>query len=69
MMTLLVLYHRSHSRHLKNFYNGIALVYLKPYFPGLPLVGKLFGDKGYLGKKLAASLLVRGLALMTADWR
>ena len=29
------------------------------------LVGKLFGDKGYLGKKLAASVLVRGLALIT----
>jgi hypothetical protein len=29
------------------------------------LVGKLFGDKGYLGKKLAASLLARSLALIT----
>jgi hypothetical protein len=29
------------------------------------LTGKLFGDKGYLGKKLAAALLKRGLALMT----
>jgi hypothetical protein len=67
MMTLLVLYYRSHFRHLKSFYKGIALVYLKPYFPGLPLVSKLFGDKGYLGKKLVASLLVRALALMTAD--
>lgn len=29
------------------------------------LIGKLFGDKGYVGKDLAASLLRRGLALMT----
>lgn len=29
------------------------------------LVGKLFGDKGYIGKKLADELLRRGLALMT----
>jgi hypothetical protein len=29
------------------------------------LVGKLFGDKGYIGKKLAEELLRRGLALMT----
>jgi hypothetical protein len=29
------------------------------------LVGKLFGDKGYIGKMLAEKLLRRGLALMT----
>jgi hypothetical protein len=29
------------------------------------LIGKLFGDKGYIGKKLAEDLLRRGLALMT----
>jgi hypothetical protein len=29
------------------------------------LIGKLFGDKGYIGKKLAETLLRRGLALMT----
>jgi hypothetical protein len=29
------------------------------------LVGKLFGDKGYIGKKLAEELLRRDLALMT----
>ena len=29
------------------------------------LTGKLFGDKGYIGKKLAAALLKRGLALLT----
>jgi Transposase DDE domain len=29
------------------------------------LVGKLFGDKGYLGRKLAHDLLRRGLVLMT----
>ena len=29
------------------------------------LSGKLFGDKGYLGKKLAHRLLQQGLALMT----
>lgn len=29
------------------------------------LVGKLFGDKGYIGQKLAQELLRRGLALMT----
>ena len=35
--------------------------------PGLTkdLTGKLFGDKGYIGKKLAAELLRRGLTLMT----
>lgn len=35
-MALLVLYHGSHYRHLKSFYNGIALPLLKRYFPGLP---------------------------------
>jgi hypothetical protein len=29
------------------------------------LTGKLFGDKGYIGKKLAKTLLARGLALFT----
>jgi hypothetical protein len=29
------------------------------------LIGKLFGDKGYIGKELAGELLRRGLALMT----
>jgi hypothetical protein len=29
------------------------------------LIGKLFGDKGYIGQKLAHELLRRGLALMT----
>jgi hypothetical protein len=29
------------------------------------LIGKLFGDKGYIGKKLAEDLLRRGLALFT----
>lgn len=29
------------------------------------LIGKLFGDKGYIGKKLAEELLRRGLALFT----
>jgi hypothetical protein len=29
------------------------------------LAGKIFGDKGYLGKKLAEELMKRGLALMT----
>jgi hypothetical protein len=29
------------------------------------LTGKLFGDKGYLGKKCAAALLKRGLVLLT----
>jgi hypothetical protein len=29
------------------------------------LIGKLFGDKGYVGKELARRLLRRGLALMT----
>jgi hypothetical protein len=29
------------------------------------LTGKLFGDKGYIGEKLADTLLRQGLALMT----
>jgi hypothetical protein len=29
------------------------------------LIGKLFGDKGYIGKDMAAALLRRGLVLMT----
>jgi hypothetical protein len=29
------------------------------------LIGKMFGDKGYIGKDIAAKLLRRGLALMT----
>ena len=168
IMTLLVMYHGSHFRHLKSFYNGVVLPLLKRSFPGLPsyerfvflqsrvlvpltlflvskagrrtgiyyidstalpvcknlrisrhktfaglaargktstgwffgfklhiifndlneivaikltsgnvsnstpvaslakhLVGKLFGDKGYLGKKLAETLLRHALALMT----
>lgn len=168
IMAVLVMYHGSHFRHLKSFYNGVALPMLKKYFPGLPcyerfvflqarvllpltlfltskfgkktgiyyidstplpvcknlrisrhkvfdgladrgktstgwffgfklhlvfnhrheivavkltpgnvsdtapvpgmvreLTGKLFGDKGYLGKKLAETLLRHGLALMT----
>lgn len=168
IMTLLVLYHSSHFKDFKAFYNGIVLDILRPYFPGAPcydrfltltqrvwallvfflisrmgaktdiyyldstplavchnrrigrhkvfaglaargktsigwffgfklhlvfnhqreivalkltpgnvsdtrpvpeltkdLIGKLFGDKGYIGKQLAQELLRRGLALMT----
>jgi hypothetical protein len=168
IMALLVVFHGSNFKHLKSFYNGVALPMLKRYFPGLPtyerfvflqarvlvpltmflasktgkrtgiyyidstalpvcknlrisrhktfaglaargktstgwffgfklhlifnhlheivavkltrgnvsdsapvpkmardLAGKLFGDKGYLGKKLAETLLKHGLALMT----
>src|SRR5471030_2155004 len=36
VMTLLVMYHGSHFRHLKSFYNGVALSLLKRHFPGLP---------------------------------
>ncbi len=36
IMALLVVYHGSHFRHLKSFYNGIALPMLKHFFPGLP---------------------------------
>lgn len=168
IVTILILYHGSNYHHFKNFYNGVVLNFLKPYFPGAPsyqrfielvpraaapmlmffnsrrgkhtdiyyidstalpvchnlrikrhkvfeglaakgktstgwffgfklhlvfnhqheiiaaqltpgnihdtkpvpnltknLIGKLFGDKGYLGKNLAESLIKRGLALMT----
>jgi hypothetical protein len=168
IMALLVVFHGSNFKHLKSFYNGVALPLLKRSFPGLPtyerfvflqarvlvpltlflasktgrrtgiyyidstalpvcknlrisrhktfaglaargktstgwffgfklhlifnhlheivavkltrgnvsdstpvpamardLAGKLFGDKGYLGKKLAENLLKHGLALMT----
>lgn len=36
IMTLLVIYHGSNFKHLKSFYNGVALPMLKRYFPGLP---------------------------------
>jgi hypothetical protein len=168
IMTLLVLYHSSHFKNFKTFYNGIVLGMLRSHFPGAPcyerfltltkrvwawlafflasrrgdktgiyyidstplvvchnrriarhkvfdglaargktstgwffgfklhlvfnhqreivalkltpgnvsdaapvpeltsdLVGKLFGDKGYIGQKMAQELLRRGLALMT----
>ena len=168
IMTIVLLYHSSNFRHLKSFYNGVLLNYLRPAFPKAPcydhfltlqprvmavmtmfiasksgnrkgvyyidstplpvchnlrsnrhktfeglaakgksstgwffgfklhlvfngsyeiiavkltpgnihdtapvptitrgLAGKLFGDKGYLGKKLAEMLLKRGLVLMT----
>lgn len=168
IMTIVLLYHGSNYRHLKSFYNGVVLTFLRPYFPKAPcydrflvlqpriiavvtmfmtskmggrkgvyyidstalpvchnlrinrhktfaglaakgktstgwffgfklhlvfndayeivavkltpgnahdtapvttltkgLTGKLFGDKGYLGKKLAESLLKQGLTLMT----
>jgi hypothetical protein len=57
-----------------NHLNDIVAVKLTPgnVYDGAPvaqltqhLTGKLFGDKGYLGKKLAAALLKRGLALLT----
>jgi len=57
-----------------NHLNEIVAVKLTPgnVHDGAPveqltqtLTGKLFGDKGYLGKKRAAALLKRGLALMT----
>ncbi len=57
-----------------NHLNEIVAVKLTPgnVHDGAPveqltqnLTGKLFGDKGYLGKKRAAALLKRGLVLMT----
>lgn len=35
-MTLLVMYHGSNFKHLKSFYNGVALPMLRWAFPGLP---------------------------------
>jgi hypothetical protein len=37
--------------------------------PGADLTGKLFGDKGYIGRKLAEDLLRRGLTLFTRSRR
>jgi hypothetical protein len=57
-----------------NHLNEIVAVKLTPgnVHDGAPveqltqgLTGKLFGDKGYLGKKRAAALLKRGLVLLT----
>ena len=57
-----------------NHLNEIVAVKLTPgnVHDGVPveqlthkLSGKLFGDKGYLGKQRAAALLKRGLALLT----
>ena len=57
-----------------NHLNEIVAVKLTPgkVHDGAPveqlmqyLTGRLFGDKGYLGKKRAAALLKRGLVLMT----
>ena len=57
-----------------NHLNEIVAVKLTPgnVYDGTPveqltrhLTGKLFGDKGYLGKKRAAALLKRGLVLLT----
>jgi hypothetical protein len=57
-----------------NHLNEIVAVKLTPgnVHDGTPveqltqdLTGKLFGDKGYLGKRRAATLLKRGLALLT----
>ena len=36
MMTIVVLYHASHYRCFKNYYNGVVLTMLKPAFPSLP---------------------------------
>ena len=40
---------------------------MTPPVPALTrdLIGKLFGDKGYIGQKLAEDLLRRGLTLFT----
>jgi hypothetical protein len=43
-----------------NVYDGTPVEQLTQH-----LTGKLFGDKGYLGKKRAAALLKRGLVLLT----
>ncbi len=57
-----------------NHLNEIVAVKLTPgnVHDGAPveqltqdLTGKLFGDKGYLGKQRAAALLKRGLVLLT----
>lgn len=36
IMTILVLYHRSHFKHFKVFYEGVILQWLHPAFPGAP---------------------------------
>jgi Transposase DDE domain len=36
IITLLLVLHSSRFKYLKNFYQGVAIPWLRPYFPGLP---------------------------------
>ena len=44
-MTIVVLYHGSRYRYFKNGYNGVALAFLKPAFPGLPSYARFIALK------------------------
>jgi hypothetical protein len=36
IMTIIILYHSSHFKNFKTFYNGVVLSHLNKYFPGAP---------------------------------
>ena len=64
-MTLLVLFHFGNFKNLKHFYLFYVRAHLKSDNFHKKIMGKLYGDKGYIGKDLFEKLFVDGVHLVT----
>src|SRR4051812_32839859 len=58
-MTILVLYHSSHFRHFKAFYEGVVLTLLRSAFPKAPCYGRFITLTHHVWVPLTVFLLTR----------
>src|SRR3954470_11332339 len=59
IMTILVLYHSSHFRHFKAFYEGVVLTLLRSAFPKAPCYGRFIALTNHVWVPLTVFLLTR----------
>jgi hypothetical protein len=59
IMTILVLYHSSHFRHFKAFYEGVVLTLLRSAFPKAPCYGRFIALTHHVWVPLTVFLLTR----------
>jgi len=59
IMTILVLYHSSHFRHFKAFYEGVVLTLLRSAFPKAPCYARFIALTNHVWVPLAVFLLTR----------
>jgi hypothetical protein len=59
IMTILVLYHSSHFRHFKAFYEGVVLAWLPSAFPKAPCYARFIALTNHVWVPLTVFLLTR----------